>query len=100
MDIYDKITKLNTDGFDHITISIKVYNLIYKHIYFYSEFTEDVSIGSKFFVGNFGKLKCFVDLTVFDNMVILSFSDDEVRDRKIDSILENSNKVNQKVIMI
>lgn len=100
MDIYDKILKLNVDGFDHITISIKVYNLIYKHIYFFSEDSDDVCIGSKFFVGNFGNLRCYVDLSIFDNVAILSYGDDVIRDIKIESILENTNKKSSRRILL
>jgi hypothetical protein len=83
-----KKRKFNTK---HLIIPPSVLNLIETHkLFHHMKITEEIY--SPFLVGCLSDIQCFVDLYLPPNTIILSCDEQERRDLKIESIINNYSK--------
>lgn len=85
--IYREIFKMN-DKYKYtiMTVSMPIYNILVNHDKFYTNFMSGISALTE--VGFFCGYKVYLDLTLQENVIQLSYDFQEKRDNIIDNLLE------------
>lgn len=87
--IYKEMSKIKEKlNYTKLTVSMSVYNVLINHDRFYS--TPFEQFDSKTEIGQFCGYKVFLDLSLQENVILVSPDICEKRDDVITSILENS----------
>lgn len=85
--IYKEVFKLSEKrNYRIMTVSMSIYNILVNHDKFYTNFMNNVSALTE--VGFFCGYKVYLDLTLQENVIQLSYDFQERRDNIIDNLLE------------
>lgn len=88
--LYKEITNIkNKTDYNKLTISMPVYNVLISHDKFLHNYNIDYFDSSRE-IGLFCGYKVFLDLSLQENIILVSYDVCEKRDDIISSILENS----------
>jgi hypothetical protein len=85
--IYKELLKMSEKKYTCIIVSMPVYNVLVHHDKFYQNPFD--SIESTTEVGIFCGYKVFLDLTLQENLIQLTYDFQEKRDNVLDNLLEN-----------
>lgn len=86
-----KTIKENIKDYEIIIIPISVLNIIEQSKYYISEHREKiVKIDDYYYVGSFLNKEVFIDISLLENVAILSYSKQKKREMKLKSILNNN----------
>lgn len=86
-----KNIKENIDDYEIIIIPISILNIIEQSKYYISENREKIiKVDDYYYVGSFLNKKVFIDISILENTVILSYSKQTNREMKLKSILNDN----------
>jgi len=100
--IFDKITSANNQQetkFNFIVVPVAIFNIIELHPSFKSIWIEP-EIDGLVHVGYLGNLHCFVDMFLPPDQIVMRYDKQTERENKLNSILSNSQVVNEILIKI
>lgn len=83
--IVNELNKINKN-YTILTVSMNIYNVLTSHRYFFPTHLQEVDTVTE--VGFLGNYKVFLDISLQEDLVIVSCDIKEKRDDKISSILE------------
>ena len=86
-----KAIKENIDDYEIIIIPISILNIIEQSKYYISEHREHMlKIDDYCYIGSFLNKEVFIDISLLENVAILSYSKQTKREMKLKSILNNN----------
>ena len=96
--LYEKISK--EKEFNYIIMPIHIYNIISSNLDFESIQFNDNTIKGINEVGIWGQFRCFLDMHMKRDHIILSFDKRIDRDHKLNSILNGTEAIKEKRVKI
>lgn len=90
-----KLVENNYDSYKYLMIPVSIYNLIEVSPWFNMSMSSLKDISGPFFVGTFYNFECYVDMYLDPNTIIMKYNTVEYRDKKIDTILNDIDFVNE-----
>lgn len=99
--LYQEVNSINEEietKFNFIIMPMNVYSILEGHPSF-KEDTIDYEVGI-YYVGDLLEFRCYVDLTLPKDQIILRYDKQTSRENKLNSILKDSEMINEMTIKV